>query len=262
MAFSDPAFDALVWDKTHRGSKIDLTGYKETFRDDFDEWSIAPSQYATSGKWFAGVHASVDGCKFMKAGTVPSPYIIRDGKLTIRMSLVNGVWQSGIIQSINNSPPEYGFQQQFGYFEMRATFPRGKGCWPAFWLLSPNVHQPRLEIDIVEAYGPDWDGHHAAVHLGGVYHKDVYSALSTKAWCPRDKADLFDGKAHTYGALLTDDFLIVYYEGIEVGRFPMNDYFRTPVYMLADLAMSTKEPPDYTTRKDMVIGYIRAMAKA
>jgi len=51
------------------------------------------------------------------------------------------------------------FHQTYGYFEVEARLPRGKGVWPAFWLLNhdqPHPHRP--EIDVMEAYpggGPE-----------------------------------------------------------------------------------------------------------
>ncbi len=260
MTFSDPAFDALQWDKTHRGEKLDLTGYVETFRDDFLTPSVT-TPYRGDGKWFAPIHSPFGGAKFMAPTSVPSPYIFKRGKLRIRMSLESGKWQSGIIQSINHpdAKPQAGFTQQGGYFEMRASFPKGKGTWPAFWLLSPDAHEPRTEIDIIEAYGPDWDGHHCAVHLGGVYHKGLYTGFDDKAWAV--KKDMFDGMMHSYACLMDEQWLRIYYDGLECGRFPMCDYFRTPFYMIADLALNLKEPPDYVTPKDMIIEYIRTMSK-
>ncbi len=43
------------------------------------------------------------------------------------------------------------FEQRYGYFEMEAKLPRGKGTWPAFWLFAhPGERRP--EIDVMEAY--------------------------------------------------------------------------------------------------------------
>lgn len=42
--------------------------------------------------------------------------------------------------------------QTYGYFEIEARIPRGKGRWPAFWLTFAGVGWPP-EIDVFEAYG-------------------------------------------------------------------------------------------------------------
>ena len=42
--------------------------------------------------------------------------------------------------------------QAFGYYEIKAKIPKGKGHWPAFWLAPSTVGWPP-EIDIFEAYG-------------------------------------------------------------------------------------------------------------
>lgn len=42
--------------------------------------------------------------------------------------------------------------QAFGYYEIKAKIPKGKGHWPAFWLTPSTIGWPP-EIDIFEAYG-------------------------------------------------------------------------------------------------------------
>ncbi|GAA6210036.1 hypothetical protein NBRC116601_33290 [Cognatishimia sp. WU-CL00825] len=42
--------------------------------------------------------------------------------------------------------------QTYGYFEVQARIPRGKGRWPAFWMTFAGIGWPP-EIDIFEAYG-------------------------------------------------------------------------------------------------------------
>lgn len=49
------------------------------------------------------------------------------------------------------------FYMTYGFIEMEAKLPYGKGTWPAFWLFN-HIGDDRPEIDIMEAYaggGPD-----------------------------------------------------------------------------------------------------------
>ena len=87
------------------------------------------------------------------------PFSIRDSVLTIsanpadpravRPFLKNAAYTSGCITS------ELTFCRTYGYYEMRARLPRGKGFWPAFWLLPKRVAWPP-EIDIFEFF--NWQG--------------------------------------------------------------------------------------------------------
>jgi hypothetical protein len=44
------------------------------------------------------------------------------------------------------------WSQTYGYFEIEAKIPQGKGRWPAFWLTFAGIGWPP-EIDVFEAYG-------------------------------------------------------------------------------------------------------------
>lgn len=48
------------------------------------------------------------------------------------------------------------WSQTYGYFEIEARMPRGKGRWPAFWLTFAGAGWPP-EIDVLEAYGKGLD---------------------------------------------------------------------------------------------------------
>ena len=59
-------------------------------------------------------------------------------------------WQpylSGALTTYNK------FKMKYGYVEMRAQLPKGKGLWSAFWLLHQNDNDRRPEIDVVEYIG-------------------------------------------------------------------------------------------------------------
>lgn len=80
------------------------------------------------------------------------------------------------------------YQQTYGYFEMEAKLPRGRGVWPAFWLFAhPGERRP--EIDIMEAYpaGEGW----GFMDRSGMYRPNVYAAT---VW-PGDGRSNAEGKA-------------------------------------------------------------------
>jgi beta-glucanase (GH16 family) len=196
--------------------------------------------------------------------TQPVRLISSSGQLAIRMEKVGDAYQTAHIQTTNRLG--VGWTQALGYFEMSAKFPKGFGTWPAFWLLGLN--EPRIEIDVVEAYGGnDWDGHHAALHLARTYHPSKYTALGTvkdAAGTPLFNSvhnDMFDGRFHTYGALLDDAAIRIFYDSLELCRFPMTDYFKVPLYMCVTLAMFEPERDKFVSPKDLVVDYVRALAK-
>ncbi|MBP2512306.1 glycoside hydrolase family 16 protein [Sphingomonas sp. PvP018] len=59
----------------------------------------------------------------------------------------------------------------YGFYEVRAMLPCGRGSWPAVWLLPSGGRWPdEGEIDIVELVGWDPNVVHATVHSGAFNH--------------------------------------------------------------------------------------------
>lgn len=62
----------------------------------------------------------------------------------------------------------------YGRFEIRAKLPKGRGTWPAIWMLhSDNTYgnwPASGEIDIMEEVGYDQDRIHASVHTSAYNH--------------------------------------------------------------------------------------------
>ncbi|MER9924784.1 family 16 glycosylhydrolase, partial [Mesorhizobium sp. M0048] len=238
------------WTGQYKGSKLNLSGFKLSFSDEFNTLDVVPNNGI--GKWFAPVHAPAGAAKYMPPVGETNPFSVSDGLLTITMKQVDGAWQSGTMQTVNSAGE--GFAQEYGYFEMRAAFHGGAGAWPAFWMLPQDTSVTRPEVDIVEAYGGDPDGHHRAVHL---------SNKESHAWesdYTRLADSMFDGAFHTYGARITTDWITMYYDGKELSRFPMSDFFRTPLYMLVTLSMYSSGVEQASGTYKMVVDYVRAYA--
>lgn len=68
----------------------------------------------------------------------------------------------------------------YGKFEIRAKFPTGAGCWPAFWMMGANIASVGWplcgEIDIFE-----WVGRTPTKIMGGVHYRNPIDGSNAKA---------------------------------------------------------------------------------
>jgi beta-glucanase (GH16 family) len=239
-----------------------MSGMVQTFSDNFQTMDITADGGA--GRWYAPIHSNYGAGVFKPPG-VDGIYSLTPDGLQIEAKKVNGTWESGTMQTVDSHGS--GFVQQYGYFEMTASFPAGAGPWPAFWLLSQNGFtdktKTRTEIDAVEWYGSDPRGHHASVHLwpsnplqpGSVTSADYQSKYYNMT------SLLTDGQwagLHTYGVAVTPDWVITYLDHQELERFPTVDEFKTPLYMLVSLAVLPADADAAVGPLDMVVTNVSA----
>jgi len=180
----------------------DAAKFTLTFRDDFNGTAL------DSTKWINQIiHVPPSDA---------DDYGVRDGYLRIwPQADSTGEIKSRVLTT-------YGkFSQAYGYFEMEAKLPEGRGVWPAFWLLNsddPDNGEP--EIDIMEAYPGDDTGywadanHHAnsiesswfqiGAKMGGLEGKQKLDTPDLSAgfhkyalkWEPNKLSYYFDGKLY------------------------------------------------------------------
>ncbi|MGI4944110.1 MAG: glycoside hydrolase family 16 protein [Janthinobacterium lividum] len=149
------------------------------------------------------------------------------------------------------------FAQRYGYFEMRAQLPAGRGLWPAFWLLPADRSWPP-EIDVFEVLGQAPGTLYVSTHskVGGPNVGVTQSIVV---------ADVSKG-FHRYGVDWRADRITWCIDGRQVGDEPTPADLNVPMFLLANLAVggpgSWPGPPDSTTRfpAEMRIDYIRAYA--
>jgi beta-glucanase (GH16 family) len=133
------------------------------------------------------------------------------------------------------------FAQRYGYFEMRARLPSGRGLWPAFWLLPDDKEWPP-EIDIFEYPKPG----------GQVFVSNHFRDPSTNG----QEADItgvdpwFDPTTgfHRYAVDWRPEEVVFYLDGRAVFRSRRGVPDR-PMYVLANLAIGGRwaGPPDDAT---------------
>lgn len=254
-------------------------GYHLAFGDEFDDNDLSRiNENATGGRpgapaWRSRYHQDrftvinqekqiyMDPAFGGKAGHPlgVQPFSIKNGILTITADradpavsphILNFKYTSGCITS------ELTHWQTYGYFEMRARLPVGKGFWPAFWLLPKAAHWPP-EIDIFEGAGT----RPGAVHLGVLIGK----GQTADKWV-EDVINVGDG-FHVYGLEWTREQLTWFLDGKPVWHQPNG--INEDMYILANLALGSHDPkfipdPDETTPFPgrFEIDYIRAYRKA
>ncbi len=154
------------------------------------------------------------------------------------------------------------YYQTYGYFEIDAKLPIGKGTWPAFWLFN-HIGTRRPEIDIMEAYaggGPasGWSdsNFHPTAYAPTVW-LDASRLAGTKTIQTGDLSTGF----HKYGLKWEPNKQTFYFDGREV--FTLNVTMADPMYIMLDLWYgSASGQPDSTTPtgsgNSYSVNYVRA----
>jgi beta-glucanase (GH16 family) len=158
------------------------------------------------------------------------------------------------------------FYQTYGYFEVEAKLPKGKGTWPAFWLFN-HVGDRRPEIDVMEAYagGEGW-GHTDA---NGV---SIPTAYAPTVWKGDTEGQNMGSKKHQADVDLSADFhkyavkwepnkQTYYFDGKEV--LVVNVTMTDPMYLMLDLwfGSASGTPGDSTPQgkgNSYEVNYVRA----
>ncbi|WP_083892162.1 glycoside hydrolase family 16 protein [Corallococcus coralloides] len=156
------------------------------------------------------------------------------------------------------------FQQRYGYFEMQAKLPIGKGVWPAFWLFAhPGDRRP--EIDIMEAYpggGPNSGWGDSSLHPVA-FAATVWpngSSNGNAGFRMLQTPDL-SAAFHVYGVKWEANRQTFYFDGQPF--LTVNVSMGDPMYLLLDLWFgSASGTPDSTTPTGegnaFEVNYVRA----
>ena len=199
------------------------------------------------------------------------PFVVRDGVLSIiadrlsddRVEALRPLkgqkknrlikYSSGMLSTETQDRGGNGFTQLYGYWELRARLPKGRGLWPAFWLVT-HTHEYWDEIDIFEVLGHEPDKIYMTTHFhdgGGTDNKNPKNKVHTGV----DTSQRF----HVYGMQITRDALIWTLDGEKTLR--TGHSLEVPLYTIVNLAVGGKWPkdPDETTEfpASMDIDYLR-----
>ena len=157
-----------------------------------------------------------------------------------------------------------GFEQLYGYFEIRCILPKGAGLNPAFWLLTDGMWADDTdggvtgaEIDVLETptdfdkSSKDFGCIMQTVHVDGY---DDAHRQEIQGWFYAD--DPYE-KFNTYGVEWNENEYIFYVNGVETARTDFGGVCRVPLYLIISLGVDEK-----VRREDMpadfIVDYVRA----
>jgi beta-glucanase (GH16 family) len=127
---------------------------------------------------------------------------------------------------------------RYGYIEARIKLPRGKGTWPAFWMMPVNFRSWPAdgEIDIMEEVGYHPDYVSSSLHANAHVHSNG-TQVTHEMYCKGA-----EGEFHTYAIEWTAQNITTFvdgkvqlsYDNRGLGRddWPYND----PFYVIFNLA--------------------------
>lgn len=183
----------------------------------------------------------------------PEALSIRDGSLVItseHRETHGHAYTSGRLSTRGT------FYQAFGRFEARMKLPRGRGVWPAFWMLPEDGRWPP-EIDIMENLGHDTSTVYTTFHFG------VLPDHQHRGTPVKPGPDFADG-FHVYRADWTPDRIEWFIDGVSVFTHD-KDVPQDPFYVLLNTAVGGDWPgnPDAATTfpQETLVDYVRAYRK-
>lgn len=199
----------LVWQDNFRGQTIDSTNWTH---------EVAPPGWVNNElqRYTNGENAK-----------------IRNGKLIITAKNENNEYTSSRLITRDKRIFTYGI------IEIKAKLPKGKGTWPALWMLGNNIDKVNWpacgELDIMEHVGNEPGVVHSSIHNSSGYAATPYSGKL-------NIEQPFD-KFHIYAMEWTEDFICFYLDGKLVYRYQpefKNDAnwpFDKPAYFIFNIAI-------------------------
>lgn len=255
-AQDDPAQDAVIALPQPMGASAGHD-WRLTFSDEFEGTQLDPSKW---NDHFQGRRTNDPELQYY----AKDGHEMIDGFLRLKAekrAMEGKAYTSGMIGSFEK------FSQKYGYFEIRARCPAGRGLWSAFWLL-PEVkdrskpewwmeHWP-LEIDVLELLGHEPTKVYFSLHWLGADRKHLFNTMS---WTGPDLSEAY----HTFAVRWEPSECVWYVDGVERAR-AREGVPDVPMFVLANLAVGGDWPgqPGTATQfpASMDIDYIRVWKRA
>ena len=255
------------------GKSTPHDGMKIVFEDDFSGSSLDLTKWYVGGKPNSGrpdtgeqwSDAHLVGAKEPQFAET---YHVENGILTMRATFKTDYqdpegysrkWYGAELSSaFPNSHATGSFRK--GYTEARMKLPSGKGVWPGFWMLDVgSIDKSRgdkgaVEIDIIEGYG--WPN----LAVSTIHNWTTDGSQQTHASTRLENLPDTTNEFHSYGCLVTDTEIVVFFDGIEKSRAPLpRAEMVSSFFVILDMAMGGGWPIELPANRyyEAQVDYVR-----
>ncbi|HWW00765.1 MAG TPA: glycoside hydrolase family 16 protein [Candidatus Acidoferrum sp.] len=229
---------------------VERPGWKLTFSDEFKGGSL------DTNKWNPNDPLGRERNHELQA-YVNDAFEVQGGMLRVKAEKREGLYDGKQRAYTSGMMTTHGkFSQQYGRFEIRCRVPKGKGMWPAFWLLpEPRGWPP--EIDVLEILGHEANKVYMTHHFRDEQRQHKSEGGS---WTGPDFSDGF----HEFAAEWSPDRIVWQVDGVE--RFRSDKSIPNgKMYVLVNLAVGGDWPgaPNEKTvfPSAMEVDYVRVYEK-
>ncbi len=145
---------------------------------------------------------------------------------------------------MGSSISSFPYSQQYGIFSITAKIPKGKGVWPAFWLIPADKTWPP-EIDIFEVLGEDTT----------VLYTNLHTNIPRKKTAIHNKVDAgidLSADFHEYAVDWGPEYICWYLDRKLIHKYPTPQDMHKPFYIIANVSVGKPEgwggAPDESTK--------------
>lgn len=157
-----------------------------------------------------------------------------------------------------------GYEQTYGYFEIRCILPKGEGINPAFWLLSDGMWADDTdggvtgaEVDVLETntlYDPFDPSFNSVFHT---IHVDSYEEEHKSEIAGIYYADNPYEEFNTYGVEWNSEEYIFYINGVETARTSFGGVCEVPLYLIISVGVDERIYENEYLPASMIVDYVR-----
>lgn len=129
-----------------QGAALERPGWRLTFQDEFEGGTLDLKKWSPNDPWGRERNNELQAY-------VGGAFEVKGGVLRVRAERREAVYDGKARAYTSGMMSTYQkFSQEYGRFEIRCRVPRGRGLWPAFWMLPDPLGWPP-EIDVLEVLG-------------------------------------------------------------------------------------------------------------